>query len=248
MNKTARLYENILKHLDSAYADGYLTDFLDEAEISDLLSVVKDKSLVSFSGGFKEAERKRAYIGKIKPDTYDIAVCKIIYDKRYGSINHRQVLGTIISLGIKREMIGDIVFDNNDSRVGIIYFATSEKLAEFFKINLVMINNCKIDINILTVSEIDDIPIDEGIADKIIVASTRLDAVIAQSLKISRNDACEKISEKMVLINHRICENMHYFVKTDDLISIRKYGRIQILRQIGKTKKDRLILEIKRWH
>ena len=248
MNKKITYYNNAVRNFDVDFENTLLTNFLDEAECSDLLTAIKKKYNVAFDGGFLEAERKRALIGIDDASELEISICRINYDKRYGEINHRQVLGTVISLGIKREMIGDIVFDNNNEKEGIIYFATTNQLAPYFKTELKCINRCNVNINILTPEEVKNIPLQEGITDKIITSSMRLDAVLAACMKISRNDATEKITSKMILVNHRICENNHYLVKCNDLISIRKYGRIQIINNLGQTKKERLILQIKRWH
>ena len=76
------------------------------------------------------------------------------------------------------------------------------------------------------------------------VASMRLDAVVAKAINKSREDACELIKSGLVLINHKECLNVTHTVKIKDLLSIRKFGRVEILEDLGLSKKNRIILEI----
>ena len=242
-NKKIEYLEKALLELD----DYILTLFLDESEIGIVSKMVKKPFYIKFDGGFDNYERARALISYDDDHNIDmdVIICEIEYDKRYLNINHRNILGTIMSLGIKREMLGDIFVDNNSKRA---FFVTTLKMAEYLKQSLCEINHQKVEVSIVDKNDIIDCIFQDGELDKIIVSSRRLDNVIASCLKISRNDACDKIKGQLIMINHVICENVHYQCKDNDLISIRKYGRIKIIECLHETKKERLVLQIKRWH
>lgn len=249
MQQTNKKLEYIEKALGDL-EDYLLTLFLDEAEIGIISKIIKKPFCVKFDGGFENFERARALIC-YKDDEYnyntdmDIIICEIFYDERFLTLTHRNILGTIMSLGLKREMLGDIFVDNNSKRA---FFVTTSKIAEYLKTTLTEINHHKVEVVIANKDDIKECIFKDGELDKIIVSSRRLDNVIASCLKLSRNDACEKIKNQMIMVNHVVCENVHYLCKDNDLISIRKYGRIKIIECLHETKKERLVLQIKRWH
>ena len=203
-----------------------LTKFLDLAEISQIKQLEKKGVKVYFEGGYDGAERLRAIVQRCdyeKPNfaDYKIKIYGATYNKNYKEIGHRNVLGSLMSLGIERNTFGDIYIVEN---------------------NIPNINNQKIDFkqvdNICNFYQNDD-------TTKIInVASLRLDAIIAKTLNISRNKAVEIIENKMVSIHHIICEDITHKCNIGEIISIRKFGRIIILENVKTTKKDRLVIKI----
>lgn len=218
-----------------------LTKFLDTAELSELKKN-KNKLIQSYYyGGYENAERVRAIliVDEELPSNseFEIACLKIDATGASKEITHRHVLGTVLSLGIKREMIGDIVFDENS-----IYLFVVKEMSNFISTNLIKINN--VYVNVKEISN-DEIEIKETEEIKVInVASIRLDAVIAHTLNVSRSKAVEMIMKGLIQINHLETDNISYNLKNDDLISVRHFGRIRIVQIEGVTKKNRLRVKI----
>ena len=195
-----------------------------------------------FEGGYDGAERLRAIVQRCdyeKPNfaDYKIKIYGATYNKNYKEIGHRNVLGSLMSLGIERNTFGDIYIVENN-----IFLFISEEIEKYLIHNIPNINNQKIDFkqvdNICNFYQNDD-------TTKIInVASLRLDAIIAKTLNISRNKAVEIIENKMVSIHHIICEDITHKCNIGEIISIRKFGRIIILENVKTTKKDRLVIKI----
>ena len=75
----------------------------------------------------------------------------------------------------------------------------------------------------------------------------RLDVILASVLNVSRNEINKYFDEKKVLVNHQVCMNKHYECKTEDLISVRKFGRIAIDQEIKTTRKNNLVIKVKIW-
>ena len=89
-----------------------------------------------------------------------------------------------------------------------------------------------------------DLTIRKEVIQTINVASMRLDAVVAKAVNCGRSEAVELINSGFVLINHKECLNISHTVKESDLLSIRKFGRVEILEIVGLSKKNRTIVKI----
>lgn len=218
--------------------DVVLTDFLDFEEQKEIFAVKSSDIDLYLDGGYDGAERKRALIGYLDKSkiNYDIVILQSSYDPKFGEISHRNVLGTIMAFGIKRSTFGDIIVEDN-----LITIFASLEISDYLINNLTMISRQRMDFKII--KQYKQKEIKEEIRT-INVASMRLDAVVAKAINKSREDACELIKSGLVLINHKECLNITHTVKVNDLLSIRKFGRVEIVENLGLSKKNRIILEI----
>lgn len=235
-------------YLNRAEYSVVLTKFLDETELSSLLNANHHKYPLTIFGGFDNAERVRVIIGEddnnINNSDFEIAVLKLEYPKKFVKINHRNVLGTIMSLGIMRNTIGDIIITEDD---GVIYVLVIKEMLEYLKQNLTSINNYPVKIKEVALEELKNIKLKEAITKNYIISSMRLDVILSNIIGVSRNEINNYFDEKKVLINHQICINRHYEYKIGDLISVRKFGRIIIEDNIKTTKKNNLVISAKIW-
>ena len=74
---------------------------------------------------------------------------------------------------------------------------------------------------------------------EILVSSFRLDALLSSALKLSRNQTSQLIEKKSVQVNYHVVEKTDYQVAVGDLISVRKFGRLKVVKDNGQTKKDK---------
>ena len=218
--------------------DIVLTDFLDFEEQKEIYAVKSHDIDLYLDGGYEGAERKRALIGYLDNSklNYDIVILQSSYDPKFGEISHRNVLGTIMAFGIKRNTFGDIVVENN-----LITIFASLEISDFLINNLTMISRQRM--NFKVIKEFIQTEKKEVI-QTINVASMRLDAVVAKAINCGRSEAVELVNSGFVLINHKECLNISHTVKENDLLSIRKFGRVEILEIIGLSKKNRTIVKI----
>lgn len=219
-----------------------LTKFLDLADINKIKGLEKEDLKVYFFGGYSDAERVRAIIQykdyeMPSNDEFKISIYHATFNKAYKDIGHRNVLGSIMSLGIERNTFGDIyIVDNN------VYLFVSSEIEKYLIDNMPLINNQSLDF--IKTDKIKDGDIKEEEIKIINVASMRLDAIIARTLNVSRSVASEIIESGLVFINHVEVTSITHTCSVNERISIRKFGRIRILENIRKTKKDRLQLKI----
>ena len=218
--------------------DIVLTDFLDFEEQKEIYAVKSHDIDLYLDGGYEGAERKRALIGFLDNSklNYDIVILQSSYDPKFGEISHRNVLGTIMAFGIKRNTFGDIVVENN-----LITIFASLEISDFLINNLTMISRQRM--NFKVIKEFIQTEKKEVI-QTINVASMRLDAVVAKAINCGRSEAVDLINSGFVLINHKECLNISHTVKENDLLSIRKFGRVEILEIVGLSKKNRTIVKI----
>ena len=227
------------------------TDFLDEYTKTLLVKVLNQmKKEYRVFGGFDNAERNVIifYPSKMK---FLFDECKFDYNTIFSVIritvtseeknyNHRVFLGGLIKLGIKREKIGDILV--NDSGADIIILKELEKflysnitsLKSFSKSEIELIN-----LQNLTVKE----PEYEEI--KIVVPSLRLDNIVAELSKTSRNKTNEIILAERVFVNGECITKNTKIMHEKDRITIRGKGRFIIEEIQGETRNGRIKIKIK---
>ena len=209
-----------------------LLNFLDEPK----LAILKNESrnlkdvFVFYNGGFNNADTLRAIISPYETDKLDfkITVFKINYNKKFYEINHKNILGSLMGLGIKRELIGDIVITDE------CYFACCDEIAEYIKNDLKFIGKVPVEL------EKEDKIIDNIVkySEKIeFLSSLRLDVFIAAAYNLSRNEAHDYIINGLVYINHLLILNPSQNIKLGDEISVRRKGRCK-LKQIGGLSKS----------
>ena len=218
-----------------------LTKFLDFEEQKELRKTTSKDSYLYFEGGYELSERKRAIVlfndEDVSFDDFDIKIYEILFESDIKQISHRNILGTLMSLGINRNSFGDILITEDKYYL----FVTSE-ISKYIEQNFLMVNH--IPLKLIEINDLSLIKLPIPHEENINVSSMRLDAIISRAMRKSRNDSAEIISKGLVLINHKECLNISQNVKINDIISIRHFGRIEVLEILKTTKKDRLVLRI----
>ncbi len=206
------------------------TFFLTPIEINSLLSTLKTIPFC-ISGGYEEAERKIIIIGTDKDCIENFCSLVRIYSNK--ELSHRDVLGSVLGLGIKREMIGDIIISQN-----ICDMIIMNEMKQYIINNLKTVGREKVSVECISFNEMQKVELKRKVRN-ISIASLRLDAVLSVTYGISRERSSNLINMEKVMINYVLCNNNSKSIKKDDLISVRGYGRIRILDILGETKKGR---------
>ncbi|GLB61246.1 YlmH family RNA-binding protein [Cytobacillus sp. NCCP-133] len=224
--------------VDNTYAPK-VTEFLDPREQLILKSIIGQHSgiLVDLFGGTNDAERKR---GLIFPDYYesgqdDFQIClfEIDYPKKFVTLDHPQVLGSLMSLGLKRSKFGDILFA--DER---IQFFVSEEIEDYVRLQLETIGRASVTLSKKPFAEAIQTS-DEWKECSVTSSSLRLDTVISAIYNLSRQKSQAYIQQRIVKINWTLVENPAFECKERDIISVRGQGRSKIMEIDGKTKKEK---------
>lgn len=171
---------------------------------------------------------------EIFPEDYPLTV---LHSKIFGEdkLSHRDFLGAIMNLMIKREYIGDIIVEEENC-----YIICHKNMAQIIKSELKQVKRSFVDFCEYTQPLIyTRIPAQ---TKNVTVASMRLDATISAILNVSRNDGAAMIKQGMVSVNHLEVKRTDFEVIDGDILSIRKYGKYKLSHDGSKSRKDRYFI------
>lgn len=223
-----------------------LTDFLDPRQRFIVTSVVgqSDDLSVYEEGVFDEPERMRLMIAPsyFTPgeEDYQITVFSVGYPSKFVQLKHPDVLGALLSVGIERSKFGDIRVAENT-----VQFAVAAEVADYVRANLTSIGKVKVHLE-----EVGTQPLlrlkEEWVESTTTVSSMRLDVVLATILNISRQKSQNLITAGRVKVNWTVREQVSFELQEGDILSARGFGRLKVIMTEGRTKKDKIRLQIGR--
>lgn len=195
---------------------------------------------IQIFGGFEECERKMISFNNAYDSAFPLDIIKVTNKSKFRKLEHKDYLGSVLSLGIKRDKIGDLVLKEN-----ACYIAICDELTSFMKENLQTIgkNPCEVK----KVQELIELPRVQYEEKVINIASLRVDSIVAALANVSRVDSVKLISSNKVLVNYSSNIEKSYEVKINSTITIRGKGKFIISEIIGTTKSDKLKIKIKKY-
>ena len=218
------------------------SDFNDEGFQEKIQDIMKRYDVpYLFFGGNAQSQRRILciYPDYISKDDLIWPICSLIF-KKTSPINHRHVLGTLMSLGITRELIGDI--DVGQEWVQVIIH---ERIKDYLLIHFNEINHCKIQ---CLVKEIDEMLVFERQYKRItfIISSNRIDGLLGKIWKHSRQNSLDLIKQKKVKINDAEITKKDYQIKNNDIIALKGKGKARVVSLDKKKKKGniRVLLDL----
>ncbi|MGN0572006.1 MAG: YlmH/Sll1252 family protein [Candidatus Fimenecus sp.] len=214
------------------------SDFLNLHEQGVLQSANLRTPFVLF-GGYPSAERKIACFGTadnskaVEDAPFVLLKIAPAAPKFADPLTHRDFLGSILALGLRREMVGDILlFDN----VGYVF--CMESIAAFLSDNLERVRHTTVRVTLA-----DDLPnalTAEPEMQSVVVASERLDALLSAVFHLSRNAAQNLIRAERVFVDSCAVTRADIVLKSNCIVSARGYGRFRYSGTERETKKGKL--------
>lgn len=190
---------------------------------------------ITFFGGREHAERVMVRFGKTEELGYEevfpivLIHMKPLLQKFSDDFSHRDFLGALMNLGISRDLLGDILVGD---RQGFLFCQAS--IAEFICAELTQVRHTHI--SCVMASELSEYQEKPPAEEEHLVASERLDGLIAQIYHLSRSQSLELFRNKLVFVNGRLTENNSRNCKVGEVINVRGYGKF-IYDGIGYTTK-----------
>lgn len=176
------------------------------------------------------------------PDDDPLSVIEIEKDRFSRPLSHRDYLGALMGLGIKRETAGDIIVSESGCKMAVL-----EKMALFIVENMDKAGRGSLKGKIIPASQARKGTKSSGIPDSFTVSSMRLDSVIKNAFHISRSDAADAIESGVVFVNDVESTKPDRKISAGDKIVFRRKGRIIIEDCSSVSKKGRIIVEIIRF-
>ena len=191
-----------------------------------------------FFGGFAEAERRRLvlYPDYLEPlESYaEIAALDLTGNFKYTQVSHRDYLGALLSLGIKREKFGDILVREDGAYIFVAAEIASYVLNNLPKVKGVSLKAEEIELSAVIVPEGDKKELE------LTCASLRADVVAAQGFNLSRSQCAELLRAHKIQLNHCELTDGDTRVNEGDVLSVRGKGRVKIAEIGGNTKKGKI--------
>lgn len=217
----------------------YFFSFLSEAEqalAKKHLEYIGFKSF-SFYGGYDNSERKVLCLDYYE-DNPEYPVFALEFKFRAADkLTHRDFLGALMSLGIERETVGDILVE--DGRC--VVFVKSE-IADYIKNQISKIGRAGVKVSD---ADIASLPKGRGVEEKsAVVSSLRLDNIVAAVTGLSREKTKNLIISGNVALNFFDCTNISKAVCEGDTVTVRGKGKYVINGVMGETKKHRIRISI----
>ena len=187
----------------------------------------------AFSGGFEGAERKMLGLFFMDEEPFPLCALELIVEWA----QHRDFLGALMSLGIERETVGDILVED-----GRCVLFVKEEIRDYITSQLFKVGNVGVRI---TEADTSSLPKGRGFDEKdYTVSSLRLDAVVAAVSRLSREKTKTLILSGSVTRNYEVCQNISRQVEESDVITIRGKGKYVVNGVLGETKKHRIRISI----
>lgn len=218
------------------------SDFLGLSEISEL-SAMRFPVPAVIWGGYEDAERCVACFGDreyfVDNSDYPIKciLIKPVNQKFADTLSHRDFLGSLMGLGIRREVLGDIIISENCG-----YLFCLENIADYIIENLIQVRHTTVKCEIT--EEIPDNVLPQPENREIIVSSERLDVIVSAIYKMSRSQVLPLFNTEKVFVNGAVKTSPSFTLNVGDKVSVRGFGRFIYKGVLRTTKKDRFVISV----
>lgn len=220
----------------------------EQASVTDLLnSVGRPRHL--FWGGYPDSERQVCLLladwqeedGVLTDPEGPLTAIEAKFPAD-APLTHRDILGSLMGLGVTREVLGDILLPQPGlCQVVVLREAASILLSQWEGAGRYKVSLSEIPLQQLTPKPAQV----KTIRDT--VATPRLDAVVASGFSLSRSKAAALVAAGKVSLNHRECLKADRQVGEGDVLTCRGLGKCVVKEVPGQSKKGRTMLVIERY-
>lgn len=241
MYKIVDICNNVLKtHIPKH------SEFLNPFEIKNAIAIVNSDRDLSYKilGGYENAQRAIIYVYPyyLEPEDQKLPLSFLRADGnfKFSTLSHRSYLGSLMSLGIKREKIGDLLVHSDFCQMIV-----DSDIEDFLIYNFDSVSHNRIKLSKIRENDI-LIPKQEYIDKQFSVSSLRIDNIIAGAFDLSRSDALKYITSEYVFVDYEKIDSPSKIISESSLISVRKKGKF-IIDNIGDglSKKGKIRVRIK---
>jgi RNA-binding protein YlmH len=244
----ARLKEQAARAMEAN--EPQYTKFLDPREQKLAAAAAKEQGCDAAFFGTEEPMERRvcAFDGRLWLDSdersYDwpVLAVEILWNSKFESLSHRDVLGALLALGISRESLGDIYVGEGRA----VLFAL-EGMAQYICANMEKAGRAAVKCTVVQ-SGFSDLPQAATRQIRDSVQSLRLDAVVAASYNLSREEAARAVRSGLVKLNFEEETRTDHAVEVGALLSLKGMGRARLVSASGQTRRSgRTIVLIDRY-
>jgi RNA-binding protein YlmH len=233
---SARMYDLAVRVLTSG--EPTFTDFLDPLtsksiyeSLSRNIHCLGRDFYMCFHDETHERRMLGFAIGQIEATDFPVDCLKITYTTVNRPLTHRDFLGGLVSTGVDRSRIGDIIVSESHALSFVHSRNTQDILLELNRIGKCSVFVEKIEIIDKELSN------DIGEYKIITVTSMRVDGILSAVFRLSRSLMKEHSEKGKIFVNWREV-NGGKIIKVDDVITLRGYGRVKIIEAEEDKRKE----------
>ena len=205
--------------------------FLNEHESLYLQRRLPKSADVKFFGGYEGAVRLMLGAGA-DYDSFPITALEFAYKPEY-SLRHRDFLGALMALGLRRDTVGDILTGKGRAVIFVCDEIAPYLLSQVDRIGSVGVR--------LSYAELSDLPQPDDFDElTLTLSSLRLDAFVAGVTHLSREKACRLIKNELVTVDHVTATEVSLNLREGATVTIRKYGKYVLTALPGVSRKGKL--------
>lgn len=198
----------------------------------------------AFFGGYKGASRAKlgVFPDYEQPDEAKFNIASFTFTYRTeDKLVHRDFLGSLMSLNIKRDTIGDIIVGEGKS---VVY--ADDNVSYLILHDIKKIGRTGVKVHDGNVGSV--VPVQTFSEIKGTVSQLRLDCIVSLAVGISREKASTLIKNTGVNIDYRLVNSPSYQINEGQTFSVRGYGKYTFVKNCGFTRKNRVIVIIKKFN
>lgn len=171
-----------------------------------------------------------------------LSVVRVTAPKGGRVLTHRDYLGSLLALGLDREVTGDILVRGPDEKTGGgADIVVEAGVAEFIEMNYNKAGHTNLTVKILPIDALDT-GLVNIVEKRDTVASLRLDNIVSSAFAVSRSKAAEAIRRGIVSVNSVECLKVDQIIEEGDRVTLRGKGKIALAEVGGRSRKDRTIV------
>jgi len=221
------------------------TNFLTPAEQYTLNTIRHLSADLYLSGGGADCERQAAFFlpDYLSPADFDpqdyLTAFHVLC--RFAQPGHRDILGSLLGLGIARWSLGDIYTRGEEA-----WFFCLPSVADHIARELTHVGRGGAKVTELPLAHVPP-PERQREAVSFTASSLRLDVLLAGTFRLSRDKAAETIAAGLVSLNHTICQKPAALLTPGDVFSLRGHGKARLAELGGKSRKDRTFVTVEKY-
>ena len=211
------------------------TPFLTPPEAELALAAAKRAGVAAArQGGYPDAERTivRFCPPMVEEEPFPIATVEVTWPHA-DAPEHRDLLGALMGLGVKRARTGDILLTGDHA-----FLFVEAALAGVVLGGLLEAGRTNVQTRL--VDQIPETTMPEGQEIRFTVQTARLDAIVADGFHLSRGSAADLIQNGGVKLRHAQTLRPDARVAPGDAVSVRGHGRLTVVAIGDPTRKGRL--------
>ena len=240
IKKTINKFLDGLVSMEKNYKDIFVSNFFTPLEFKYVERILANIDL-DFDIIFSDDDYERKFLIFYR-DNYSLSeYLETLRFKDISGIEHRNILGSITHLGINREKVGEIIKVD-----GYWYVYCLKPIGTFLFSNGLKFSGQDLKLEILNENFIPS-NFRKFEDERIIVSSLRLDCFVKELARTSREIAQKFIKSGNVNLNYDECKDFDKKINENDIISIRKEGKFKVDSLGGLTKKNKYVVNIKRY-